>query len=237
MHAVSTSRDTDAMTSRRDERDSIAGVDGCRVGWVVASDDGTNVRVTVETSFAPVLQRFQVIGVDMPIGLPATWDRAADRAARRFLSPRSATVFPTPPRQLLDARTYAEANAISRNLFGKGLTKQTYNLFAKLREVDALITVADVERVIEVHPECALRAMTGSVLPSKRTAGGRVLRRELLRPIFGNVVDTRLAGAAVDDVLDALAVLWSVRRYVAGEHIVFGDGTRDERGLVMQIIC
>jgi predicted RNase H-like nuclease len=237
MRATSAWRDTEAMSSRRDERDSITGVDGCRVGWVVASDDGTDVRVTVETSIAPVLQRFQVIGVDMPIGLPATWDRAADRLARRFLSPRSATVFPTPPRQLIDARSYAEANARSKEFFGKGLTKQTYNLFAKLREVDALITAADVERVIEVHPECALRAMTGSALPSKHTASGRVLRREALRPIFGDVVDTRVAGAAADDVLDALAVLWSVRRYVGGEHIVFGDGRRDERGLVMQIIC
>lgn len=215
----------------------IAGVDGCRDGWVVASDDEAGVRVVVETSLAPVLQRFQVIGVDMPIGLPATWDRAADRLARQFLSPRSSTVFPTPPRQLLDARSYAEANARSKEFFGKGLTKQSYNLFAKLRELDALITASDVERVVEVHPECALRAINGSALPSKHNASGRALRRDVLRPIFGDVVDTRLTGAATDDVLDALAVLWSVRRYVAGEHIVFGDGAHDERGLVMQIIC
>jgi predicted RNase H-like nuclease len=230
-------RDTAAMTSRRNDDRSLAGVDGCRAGWVVASDDGDNVSVGVETSIAPVLQRFRVIGVDMPIGLPVTWDRAADRLARRFVSPRSMTVFPTPPRQLLGARSYREANERSKRIFGKGVTKQTYNLLPKLREVDALLTDADVERVVEVHPECALRAMTGTVLPSKRTPIGRALRQDALRPVFGDVVDARLSGAAPDDVLDALAVLWSVRRYVAGEHIVFGDGSRDERGLRMQIIC
>jgi hypothetical protein len=41
----------------------------------------------------------------------------------------------------------------------------------------------------------------------------------------------------VDDVLDAYAVLWSVERFLRNEHRVFGDGSRDSRGIEMRIVC
>ena len=37
-------------------------------------------------------------------------------------------------------------------------------------------------------------------------------------------------------MLDAHAVLWSVRRFVAGTAVTFGDGERDARGLPMRIV-
>jgi len=36
---------------------------------------------------------------------------------------------------------------------------------------------------------------------------------------------------------DALAVLWSTRRYERGEHLTFGDDTVDARGLPMRVVC
>jgi hypothetical protein len=38
-------------------------------------------------------------------------------------------------------------------------------------------------------------------------------------------------------MLDAYAVLWSVRRFERGQHTVFGDGQRDARGIEMRIVC
>jgi hypothetical protein len=43
--------------------------------------------------------------------------------------------------------------------------------------------------------------------------------------------------AAIDDVDDADAVLWSATRFARGEHHTFGDGSRHARGIEMRIVC
>jgi predicted RNase H-like nuclease len=181
------------------------------------------------------VERFDVIAVDMPIGLPDTWGRAADRAARAYISPRGSCVFPTPPRPLLTFPDYVSANRASREIFGRGLPKQTFNLFPKLREVDALIDVADQERFVEAHPECCFRALCGTVMVSKHTRAGRQARRRALEPLFGPL-DTHLRGAGEDDVLDAFALLWTAMRHARAESFVFGGAEKDARGLTMRIV-
>jgi predicted RNase H-like nuclease len=213
----------------------VAGADGCRGGWLVADDDG----IAVVPSFAAVMARgYAVVGVDMPIGLPDRWFRAADREARRLLGPRRSSVFPVPPRDLLDATSWDEANIASRARYGQGLPRQTWHLFPKLREVDASVTPADEDRVVEISPECAFLVMTGEPLPPKRTAAGRRARIDAVQAAFGpEVALGPLRGAAPDDVLDAHAVRWSALRFVHGLHQSFGDGARDRRGLLMRIIA
>ncbi len=144
-------------------------------------------------------------------------------------------MFPTPPRGLLEHHDYGDANAASKARFGGGLTRQTFHLLPKIREVDAAVVPATQHRFIEVHPECSFRALTGSVLAPKRTALGRHQRREALEPIFG-VIESRLAGARPDDILDAYAVLWTAMRHQRGESIVFGGSEVDGRGLIMRIV-
>jgi predicted RNase H-like nuclease len=210
---------------------AIAGVDGCRTGWVVATVDGARVV----PSFATIADEFALIGVDMPIGLPDSWGRDADRAARAYIRPRGVCVFPTPPRGLLHHLEYRDANDASKAQFGAGLTRQTFNLLPKIREVDAAIEPESQQRFVEVHPECSFRALTGSVLAPKRTALGREQRRHALEAIFGPV-ELRLAGARPDDVLDAYAVLWTALRHQRGESEVLGGGDVDGRGLIMRIV-
>jgi predicted RNase H-like nuclease len=224
----------------------VAGADGCRSGWVVATAciDGRCVTVEVVAHMAPVIGAvrcgsLRALGVDMPIGLPERPGRAADREARALLSPRGMTVFPTPARALVSAPTYAEANQRSKALFGTGLTKQTFNLFVKIRELDAHVGPGDA--VVEIHPECSFATMAGGVLPPKRTREGVAARIEALTESFEDVagivaaVPRSVAGA--DDVLDALAVLWSTRRYATNRHIELGDGGVDARSLPMRIVC
>ncbi len=208
----------------------VAGVDGCRGGWVVAHDRGAYVTPT----FASLLEIFDVIGVDMPIGLPSSWGRLADAQARRFLASRSSTIFPTPPRDLVGHRGYAEANRDARARHGKGLTQQTFNLFPKIREIDALMTPALADRVVEIHPECAFVRLTGRPLAPKRTAEGRDDRRAALEAVFGPL--HRPPRTPEHDVFDAYAVLWSARRFAAGVAETFGAGERDEHGLPMRIV-
>ena len=54
----------------------LAGVDGCRQGWLVAfvRPSGNEIRIRIEASFAGILaapERPVIVAVDMPIGLPA----------------------------------------------------------------------------------------------------------------------------------------------------------------------
>ena len=217
----------------RDDLESIAGVDGCRGGWLVARDGG----VELITALTTLLERFALIGIDMPIGLPDGGGRAADRDARRFLGTRRSTVFSVPPRAVLAHTTYAAANAACRRSYGHGLTVQCFNLFPKMREVDALAADVARDRVVEIHPECAFARMAGAPLPPKRTAEGRQLRSALVRTLVGIDVDgVRVRGAAAHDVLDACGVLWSARRFAAGTAVTFGDDAVDARGLPMRIV-
>jgi predicted RNase H-like nuclease len=217
----------------------VVGADGCRGGWVLADRHGAEVVERLDDIVADAT--VVVVGVDMPIGLPREWGREADREARRLLGrPGASSVFPTPPRSLLTATTYATANERSKSELGRGLTRQTYHLFERIKAVDRLVTglaspVAG-DRLVEIHPECSFRVMAGAPLPSKHTADGIERRRGLLLPRFGAVVDDRPRGAAADDVLDAYAVLWSAERFARGEHLTLGDGSVDELGLPMRIV-
>jgi len=208
----------------------VAGVDGCRNGWVIAS----NNECIVVRALDEVIERFDLIGIDMPIGLLREGTRQCDANARRFLGARHSTIFSAPSRALLDHQTYESANSASRELFGKGVTRQAFNLFAKIREVDALAQRFQ-GRLIEVHPECSFAQMTGGPLPPKRQVSGHEQRLALIESRFGHI-PVRLAGAARDDVLDAYAVLWSTLRYSMGTHSEFGDGSYDEYGLPMRIV-
>jgi predicted RNase H-like nuclease len=211
--------------------DDVAGVDGCRGGWVVATVHGWRVV----PSFATIAREFALIGVDMPIGLPDNWRREADRAARELVRPRGSCVFPTPPRALVGHDDYAVANAASKARYGVGLTRQSFFLFPKIRDVDAVIDAASQHRFLEVHPECSFTALTSAVLEPKRTAAGRQHRQEALEAVFGPIAH-RPSGARPDDVLDAYAVLWTALRHRRGESRTLGGDETDGRGLVMRIV-
>lgn len=199
------------------------GVDGCRAGWVVAGPSGVVVAPSFEEVLA-VAGVDGVVGVDMPIGLPEAGQRACDVEARRLVGARRSSVFPAPTRRALAWTSWAEA---------RGMSMQAFNLLGKVREVDAVMTAELQERVFEVHPEASFAAMAGAPLAwPKRTAQGQA---ERLRALGLSGVP-RAAGAAADDVLDALAVQWTAMRAARGSERRLGDGARDARGLRMEIV-
>jgi predicted RNase H-like nuclease len=143
-------------------------------------------------------------------------------------------VFPVPARAVLDAEDYAHANAISRRVGGRGLPRQSFGLLRKIAEVDELAR-RHRDRLVEIHPECAFARWAGEVLAPKKSAVGITQRRSLVATTFAGVPE-RLVGAGADDIVDAYAVLWSTRRYAAGTHVSFGDGSFDAQGLPMRIV-
>ena len=231
----------------------VGGLDGCRTGWVLATAAAANDgRVVAGTASVRVIATFgdavalvldgtlAALGVDMPIGLPDAGPRAADRAARARLGPRRSSVFPTPCRAVLGAADYPDALARSRAASGKGLSKQAFNLLAKIAEVDAAMTSALQDRIFECHPETAFAHLAGQpITTTKRQADGRIERHALLRPELGDTVGLATpppSGCQSDDVLDALVVTVIAGRFVAGRVEHLGDGAVDARGLRMEIV-
>jgi predicted RNase H-like nuclease len=210
---------------------TTVGIDGCAAGWIIASVD----RVVVVPKLR--LGEFELVGIDMPIGLVDGPPRACDIAARKFLGRAGSSVFPAPPRAALAHSDYRAALAVARSATGRGISKQTFNLMPKIAELDQLINPTNQHMIVEVHPECTFKMLNeGEGLPSKKIAAGQDLRRHLLADQF-DIPAKPPRGAAVDDLLDAYAVLWSAQRYRRGVHQLFGDGQCDERGIEMRIVC
>jgi len=200
---------------------ALAGVDGCRAGWVAASDRGARLYPT----FAEIVaQRFELVLIDVPIGLLRAGPRPCDLQARSLLGARRSSVFPAPGRRLLRARRY-----------GRQCSIQLWNILHKIREVDEAMTPRLQRRVREAHPEVSFALLNGAPLRfAKKSADGEAERRRLLRPIFGEI--PAVPGAARDDVLDAYALLWSAHRAWLGEARVLGGSEQDERGLECEIV-
>jgi predicted RNase H-like nuclease len=229
----------------------VAGVDGCRAGWVVATwplrappaGVGGEVEVEVVATFEPIARRIgegrlRLVAIDMPMGLTERGSRSCDMEARRRLGPRRASVFPAPVRGVLDCATYAEALSVSRAIDGRGLSKQAWFLVPKIRELDGLVRNLPGGSVLEAHPELAFAALAGAPMAApKRTAAGRAARVAALAPVMGEIellVTGRLPGTAPDDVLDACALAWSARRLADGRGEIVG-GEVDGTGLPMQV--
>jgi len=233
----------------------VAGIDGCRTGWVVATvpADGTFVRAGgPKIRLVPRLDevvaalgtgRLRAAAVDIPIGLATAGPRACDLEARRMLGPRRGSVFPAPVRAVLRTRSYAEACAVSRSVCGKALSKQLYNIVGKIREVDELLSPTLEHRLFEACPELSFALMSGGepMGHSKRKAEGRAERVAALQLAFGgydveSLVGAPPKGSSSDDVFDALALAWTARRHAAGSALRLG-GDVDETGLRMVVIA
>jgi predicted RNase H-like nuclease len=203
-----------------------AGVDGCRGGWAVALDAPGGVVTVVARRIVDVLALADgVIAIDMPIGLPDVRAiRPCDTAARRALGPRRSSVFPAPSRAAMRAHRWSG---------GLGISKQAWNLVPKVFEVDDRWE----PRMSEVHPELAFALLAGAPLATKKsTPEGLAERRTLLREVFPHAEVLRpLPGIRPDDVLDALACLWSAGRIAEGAAASYGDGTLDSHGRPMLI--
>lgn len=195
---------------------TIVGVDACKDGWVVIElIDGRFAAASVVPTLAD-LPEADVVAVDIPIGFATDDVRRADRAAREFVGPRRASVFDVPPRAVWEAPTFAAANALCRELAGRGLSAQSYGLRRKVLEANA-----ERGRALhEAHPEVSFRELAGEpLLHGKRTWAGQRRRLELLcdagielPALFLSPVDSM----PVDDVLDAAAVAWTAARIDRG---------------------
>ncbi|MEN5082075.1 serine/threonine dehydratase [Bosea sp. TWI1241] len=236
----------------------IAGVDGCRAGWIagiatLGSDAPPELSVFPHwPALAAALGSFAVVAVDMPIGLPERIDgsgRGPEQAVRPLLGARQSSVFSIPARAAVEAADYGEACrlAAAQSQPPRKVSQQGFHLFPRIRELDAWLRAHPqlADRVFETHPELAFRTLRGApLLHPKKIRGainpdGMAERRSLLLGA-GLPVETLLArpprGAGADDQLDALAALVVARHIAAGRGRPFPDPPgRDSHGLPVAI--
>ncbi len=223
---------------------TVAGVDGCRGGWVavwITAEEARDYRIVHRFEEIASLGPSSVM-VDIPIGLPETGYRACDLEARKFLGAGRSRVFLGVRRQLLEflddygsANKWAKAN-------GKGISRQLFGVMAKVAEVDRFIAGDRQLTVRETHPELVFFRLNGErPLPSKKSREGRTERRALLEAQGFTELDewqSHLFGtrAKVDDLLDACACALVAKDAVDGiVHKIKCASEIDCRGLPMEM--
>lgn len=182
------------------------------------------------------------------MGLPDAGARECEREARQILGrQRMSSVFSAPLRRCLAATSYQEACGIRARIEGKKMSRQAYGILPKIREVDRLLRRDPrlQRRVVEVHPEVSFAIWNGghAMKHSKKSLPGRAERCALIERVWPGMVDRareslRGKGCARDDLVDAFAALWTLRRWVVGKALILGDPTCEDRHwLVMRIVA
>jgi predicted RNase H-like nuclease len=244
------------MTSENKQDARLAGVDGCKAGWIAAfvQPDSGEARIEIFPRFADVLASgAHLFAVDMPIGLPARTGhggREAENLVRPLLGARQSSVFSVPSRAAIYAKSYSDACRIAFETSDppRKVSKQLFHISPKIREIDECLRAdaARAERVFEVHPEAAFWRLNGehALTEPKKVQGrlhppGLVMRRRLLiaAGIPAAAVEGEVPkGAAADDLLDALACAAVARRIHGGQAQSFPNPPpRDECNLRMAI--
>jgi len=226
------------------------GVDACTTGWVAvwAADGRLNARFhKTFAELATAYSHVACIAVDLPIGLTAAGPRACDKAARALLGPpRDSSVPPAPDPRLLTVPDFAAATARSLGLTQKGVSRQVFNTFPRVAEVDDLMSPLLQTWIVEMHPEVSFQAMAGGaqMAHSKSTPAGYEERRDLLSRALGiRMPATKLESrdlvpkAAPDEVLDAAAACWTAQRVADGLAERLPETPElDRRGRRMEIV-
>jgi predicted RNase H-like nuclease len=223
------------------------GIDGCPGGWIAALlDTSGQMKWRLEPNFENILAgaaTAELILVDMIIGLPCLeiGVRECDRLARVKLRPHASRVFNAPVREVLGVGSYSATNLESKRVCGKGLSKQSYYLFPKIRELDACTDL----RVRESHPELVFARLNGGipVSASKKTEAGREARLRILEDklpsarAYYEIGMTLFKRAKVgrDDLLDAMVLCVAAMEPEALQSLPEGAPPCDEQGHMMQI--
>ncbi len=223
---------------------TVAGIDGCRAGWVMIRRDAAGrFGEPLVVASLDGLPATDMTVIDIPIGLPESGRRACDLEARKLLDRRWMTVFTGVRRPLLAMNSYEEANAWGKR-DGEGLTCQMWNILPKIREVDDWITPARNRTFREGHPELSFADAAGRPMAKKkRKREGQAERLDALADFIdpATVLDwlhkARGSGAARDDIVDALALCRSAARVLLGCHGQLpADPPKDARGLPMEMV-
>jgi predicted RNase H-like nuclease len=229
------------------------GIDGCKAGWFyVGFDDKNQWQIGVIKhieQIASFIPASSLLLIDIPIGLMGNTpkQRRCDIEARFRLKPkRSASVFPVPSRASLQADNYQQASNLNFQASGRKLSKQSWNIIDKIKQVDDfLLNTKARHKIREMHSELCFWALNHqqAMQHNKRTLKGFSEREKLLVvhcEATGGIVSEALSiyprkDLARDDVLDALVGAVTAR---FNENLITLPETpeRDAKDLPMEVV-
>jgi predicted RNase H-like nuclease len=205
-----------------------AGIDACRGGWLMVYTLENTLRWKADRSLANLAEPFDLqlrILIDMPIGLAdekivRVRSRSCDQEARKLLDKQRSSVFNPPCLEALFATTYEEACRINQQVTGIKISKQSWNIAPKIRELNAFLhhNPSWRNRMLEAHPELAFRYLNNEIPLdfSKKTSEGAKERLSILAKAHSaaeSCYDNMLKAPVLkngfaqrDDMLDALAL-------------------------------
>ena len=200
----------------------ISGADGCKGGWLAFHFDGKSWSENLYEEINELYRATDsnLILIDIPIGLRSTEssERSCDLESRKILNKRKSSIFPAPSRLAIHCNEYRKASQKNKEATGRGLSKQSFNIITKIKEVDDLIQSANYnprnKRIREVHPEVCFWGLNGCSEMSykKKSALGICERMQVLGEYIKDVDkifdQTRIryykTQVADDDIIDAL---------------------------------
>lgn len=236
------------------------GIDGCKLGWVAASYDSGDVLIfkTINDVIAHYKDDY-IILIDMPIGLASTKNkiRTCEKEARRALPvKKKSSVFPVPCREALSADNYADANEINKKTVSCGISKQSWFIMHKIKEVDDLLIDSPnlQAKIKESHPEIAFQFLNDCnyLINNKKSAEGIAERLTILmkhndktealynRALLDNKQNGITKYVAKDDILDALCLAVTLNILLSqpdnsAERLFSANQITDEHGIEMAI--
>ncbi len=228
------------------------GIDGCKGKWLAAalSNQGFEVKLFDDIKEAcRYYAEADSVLLDMPIGLPESPNEIRpEPELRKQLKGKSSSVFNVPCRQASVELTYLEASRVNLEVLGKKLSRQTFGIIPKIREVDVFLEQNPrwKNRLVESHPEyCFALLNNGSpILSNKMTREGSLQRLEILSKYYPDIFlllkafRLKYPGLTnkTDDLLDAAALsLVGAIALETGFYSVPAIPYVDGRGIKMQI--
>ena len=243
------------------ENNWVAGVDGCKAGWVVVLRNVQTREVNIRTvaKFEEIFQsseEISVVAVDIPIGLLGIRrdkGRECEELTRNKLThkDRKSSVFPSPIRKNLDLARQLNFAKDKVNYFRvssvNSISRQAYSLLAKISDVDQYLLSKknEIGRVIEVHPELSFTIANGdeSMQHKKSECEGMIERRDALIKVGFNQAQLNQMynsflrkDVKIEDIHDACIACWTAENKFQNKAICFPEKPcNDQFGLPMVI--
>ena len=228
------------------------GIDGYLNGWCCCIIQN-ELSIQLHDNIDSVLNTFKSaksIFIDIPIGLSSrNFDREIDKEIRKLMPKKiKSSVFTPPCREALKMKKYHEANIINKEITGKGISIQSWNLNKKINEVDEFLinNKNSIEIVHESHPElCFFKSNQSVPLTSnKKTKDGileriKILKKEIpeINDIISNTIKNNKPNRIkIDDILDSIILAICSKNWKKnGSRIIHQLTNKDEKDIPISI--